>query len=365
MDTNLSDLAIKAESGDAESQYVFGSRLFNGDGCKQDLVTAFKWFMRAAAQDHANSQLSVSNCFRLGNGITQDFNEAFKWCQKSANLGNSWAFFYLAVYHQDGIGTTQDPVEALNCYKRSAELRNIDAIYEVVTHYVNVAKNYAEALNWLESIHKIFPCTLDGDFTKLRAEGYSYWFHCLGDYYLEGVLDPDASGNVINKDYYKAYRIFKIGAFANDITSIYRLFRMRSLADANPYLITDKEAAMFASLGAKLGDRFSENILGDFYSAGLGVPKSAAEAVNWWTRAAHRDDYDAQYKLGEAFQDGVGVARDLVEAYAWFNLAAAGAPHHESKCKEARDSLEVLLTPDQLVFAQKRSTEIHAGLRKS
>lgn len=364
MDVNLSELEAKAESGDAESQYVFGSRLFNGDGCKQDLATAFKWFMRAAAQDHANSQLSVSHCFRHGNGVTQDFNEAFKWCRKSSNLGNSWAFFYLAVYHQDGIGTTQDPVEALNCYKKSAELRNIDAIYEVVSHYVNVAKNYAEALNWLERIHEIFRCTLDREFKELRVEGYPYWFHCLGEFYLKGVSEPDAFGNIINKDCYKAYRIFKLGAFANDTVSIRSLLQMRKHPDANPYIITDKEAAMFATLGAALGDGYSENILGDFYSAGCGVPKSAVEAVYWWIKAACQDDWHAQFKLGLAYQDGVGVAHDLIEAYAWFNLAAAGAPHHESKCKEARDSIEISLTPHQLVFAQKRSIELHSGMRK-
>jgi len=364
MDANLSELAAKAESGDAESQYVLGSRLFDGEGGKQDVATAFKWFMQAAAQDHANAQLSVSSCFRYGHGVGQDFNEAFKWCQKSANLGNSWAFFHLASCHENGIGTAPDPTGALNCYKKSAALRNVDAIYHVVRHYVDVAKDYAEALIWLDRIHQIFPCTTDRQFRDLRVEGYSYWFHCLGEIYLNGVSEPDASGNVINKDYYKAYRIFKLGAFANDTMSIFNLLTMRKLGDAGPYLIPDKEAAMFATLGAALGDRYSENILGDFYSAGCGVPRSAVEAAYWWTKAAYQDDWDAQFKLGVAFQDGVGVACDLIEAYVWFNLAAAGAPHHEPKCKDARDSLEVSLTPDQLVSAQKRSTEIHAGLRK-
>ena len=361
MDVNISELEAKAESGDAESQYALGLRLFNGDGCTKDLATAFTWCMKAAEHDHANAQLAVANCFDSGSGVAQNLNEAFLWYQKSSNLGNSYAASALAYYYERGIATAMNPEEALNYYKKSAELGNINSFYTVVNHYLKTVKDYEKALVWLERITEVFPCYSS---RELKVDGFISWFSTLGEIYLNGVSEPDASGNVISKNHSKAYRIFKSGAFANDRMSIFRLLGMKNDADVSPYLITDKEAAIFAMRGAALGCSYSELFLGDSFSVGGGVPKSAAEAVNWWTKAAYQDVYIAQYKLGVAFQDGVGVARDLIEAYAWFNLAAAGAPYHESKCKEARDSLEVSLTPDQLVSAQKRSTEIHASLKK-
>ena len=179
-----------------------------------------------------------------------------------------------------------------------------------------------------------------------------------GRIFEEGIEEPDACGNVIEKDLVEAYFIYRIGFSANDACSVRSLLFMNTSKDM--CLVNDKEAAIFAMRGAALGDAYSECFLGEAYSAGRGVPKSAVEAVKWWTKAAYQDVRDAQYKLGLAYQEGVGVARDPIEAYVWLNLAAAP---HDSKCKGARDLLEVSLTPDQLVSAQKRSTEIHLGFK--
>ena len=43
--------------------------------------------------------------------------------------------------------------------------------------------------------------------------------------------------------------------------------------------------------------------LGEFYTAGQGVPQDDAEAVAWYRRAAEQGDADAQFQLG------VGVRR--------------------------------------------------------
>ena len=56
---------------------------------------------------------------------------------------------------------------------------------------------------------------------------------------------------------------------------------------------------------------------------GEGVPKDAAKAVEWYTKAAEQGHADAQNNLGVMYDTGEGVPRDLVRAYVWFNLAAA------------------------------------------
>ncbi len=361
MNTELSELVAKAESGNAEAQFALGSLLSKGEESARDSGAAFKWLMRAAEQDHAKAQEMVANCFHSGFGVTRDYDEAFKWYQKSSNQGNPSALCELGFCYQNGRGTSANSVEALGCFKRAAELANVNALHHVVMYYIKEAKDYTEATRWLDRISDIFPHYSNGEF---EVDGAPWYFYMLGKIYFDGVDVPDVSGSVIKKDYDKAYWIFRIGANAKDRMSILRLLYLNRLP-GNEYLVPHKEASMFAMLGAGLGCSYAARFLGDAYSAGRGVPKSAAEAVNWWTKAAYQGDYEAQYNLGVAYQDGLGVPRDLIEAYVWINLSAAGAPSHVSKCKEARDLLEVSLAPDQLVSAQKRSTEIHANLNKS
>jgi TPR repeat protein len=361
MNAKLSELVAKAETGSAEDQYALGAILYKGEECACDSGAAFMWLMRAAEQDHAKAQEMVGNCFQSGFGVTRDYDEAFKWYQKSSNQGNSSALCELGFFYQKGLGTSANPVEALGCFKRAAVLANVDALYHLVTYFIEEAKDYTEAMKWLDKIRDIFPSWYTGK--EFEVDGSAWYFSRLADIFFDGVGQPDASGVIIEKDYFKAYRIYRIGANAGDRSSIFCLLTLNRRSGCE--YVSPQDASMFAMRGAGLGCSYSTLFLGDAYSAGRGVPKSAAEAVKWWTKAAFQGDYEAQYNLGVAYQDGVGVTRDLIEAYVWINLSAAGAPSHVSKCKEARDLLEVSLAPDQLVSAQKRSTEIHANLKKS
>jgi|688.fasta_scaffold208869_2 TPR repeat protein len=361
MNSELSELVTKAEAGSAEAQYALGSLLSRGEECARDSGAAFKWLMLAAEQDHAKAQEMVGNCFHSGFGVARDYEEAFKWYQKSSNQGNSSALCELGFCYQKGRGTSVNPVEALGCFKRAAGLANVDALHHVVMYYVKEAKDYTEATRWLDRIRDFFPHYTSGEF---EVDGANWYFSILGDIFFDGVGEPDASGGVIKKDYNKAYWIYRIGANAKDRMSILKLLFLNGIP-GNEYLVPHKEASIFAMRGASLGCSYSARFLGDAYSVGRGVPKSAVEAVNWWTKAAYQGDYQAQYNLGVAYQDGLGVSRDPIEAYVWINLSAACSLPHVSRCMEARDLLEVSLTPDQLAFAQKRSIEIHATLKKA
>jgi len=64
------------------------------------------------------------------------------------------------------------------------------------------------------------------------------------------------------------------------------------------------------------------SMLGDACFFGLGIPKSEAEAVKCWRKAAAAGDTNAMASLGYAYQEGVGVAKDQQMAIEWFQKAA-------------------------------------------
>jgi uncharacterized protein len=81
---------------------------------------------------------------------------------------------------------------------------------------------------------------------------------------------------------------------------------------------------------AQLCDSQAQDLLGDLYAFGWGVPKDDSEAIRWYRRAgtgaAKLKDRaaPAMYFVGKRYLEGTGVARDEVEARKWFERSAEG-----------------------------------------
>jgi len=117
----------------------------------------------------------------------------------------------------------------------------------------------------------------------------------------------------------------------------------------------------FDPLEARLwATRSAENVIASsitrlvmIHHNALGVPRDAAQAVDWWRKDAEAGDADGQAMLGAALHLGAGVERDPVAALAWLLRARkAGSALAAPFIEPARDALD----PDQL-----RAAEAEAG----
>lgn len=59
------------------------------------------------------------------------------------------------------------------------------------------------------------------------------------------------------------------------------------------------------------------------YDNGEGVIKDAAEAVNWYRKAADQGISVAQSNLAFMYGKGRGVIKDYILAHMWWNIAAS------------------------------------------
>jgi TPR repeat protein len=59
------------------------------------------------------------------------------------------------------------------------------------------------------------------------------------------------------------------------------------------------------------------------YSAGRGVARDLAAAVQWFRKAANSNYATAEFNLGLMYSKGMGVTQDRVEAAKWFRKAGA------------------------------------------
>jgi hypothetical protein len=68
-----------------------------GDGIKQDLKEALKWYRKAADQGFDQAQFRLGLMYYNGRGVKQNRTEAFKWIVKAAEQGLDEALKTLEV----------------------------------------------------------------------------------------------------------------------------------------------------------------------------------------------------------------------------------------------------------------------------
>ena len=120
---------IRAEQGDAESQFKLGSMYSRGKGIPQDYGEAVRWYRKSAEQDYAKAEYNLSSMYRDGKGVPQDYAEAERWCRKAAEQGDARAQEGLGFLYYRGEGVPQDYAEAARWYRKSAEQGDGNAQY--------------------------------------------------------------------------------------------------------------------------------------------------------------------------------------------------------------------------------------------
>lgn len=142
-----------ANRGDAAAQYEVGNRLANGEGVKQDMVEAAKWFERAANQGLAAAQYRLATQYEKGRGVKQDDRLARDWYEKAAQGGNVKAMHNLAVIHAEGRGTAQDFKTAAGWFTQAADFGLGDSQYNLAIlneRGLGIPKNPVDAYKWLD-----------------------------------------------------------------------------------------------------------------------------------------------------------------------------------------------------------------------
>jgi TPR repeat protein len=85
-----------------------------------DLPLAYKEFLAAAKDGHADSQFNVALMYEKGIGVGKDEKKAVVWYGKSALQGNAAAQFNLGVLYENGRGTKVDFAKAHEWYRKAS-----------------------------------------------------------------------------------------------------------------------------------------------------------------------------------------------------------------------------------------------------
>ena len=91
-----------------------------------------------------------------------------------------------------------------------------------------------------------------------------------------------------------------------------------------------KQAAVWYTKSAELGNSYGQNLLGVMYQFGQGVEKNLPQATTWFEASARQGNAEGQKNLGAMYYFGTGVQKDYPTAMKWF-LASAEQGNAESR----------------------------------
>ena len=149
----LTTVKAKAESGDAEAQWLVGSIYAEGIQLKQDYNGAVEWFRKAADQGHPKAAHRLGSLLEIGQGAKLDYAEAAKWYQKAADQGLAVAQYSLAAMYGLGRGVPYNPKEALALYNKAAAQGDALSRFNLAERFErgrDVEVDLVEAYKWYE-----------------------------------------------------------------------------------------------------------------------------------------------------------------------------------------------------------------------
>ena len=84
---HFNEVKFTAIGGDADAQFELAGLYAGGEGVKQNLTEAVKWYRKAAEQGHDGAQYKLGLSYQNRKGVPQSDTEAYIWLNISAENG--------------------------------------------------------------------------------------------------------------------------------------------------------------------------------------------------------------------------------------------------------------------------------------
>ena len=342
--SSIDEVISKAESGNAEAQFVLGLMFYfetkddSGEfkkfirnffkdinptvELKKDYGSALKWLRRAAEQDYTQAQFALGNMYCNGYGTERNYSEAFEWYKKASEKGFADAEYNLGTMCRFGAGVQEDKHGALKWYRKASEHDSVEAQYVIGDMYYYgegvVPQDKHEALNW---------------YLKSAENGYAKAQYKVGIMYKRGrgTTCNDSEGikwlqKSAEQNYAPAqFQLAEI-YWLKDKSEGERLYLQAAengYAPAQVVMGIDKgnlteEGADWFRRAAEQGYAKGQYFLGLYYEN----YHNDLEAVKWYRKASEQGYADAQWHMALNYQYGTGGVNQNYElAYTYYYLA--------------------------------------------
>ena len=355
----------------AQTHYQAGLKNYILNTPKKNIMAAIEHFSQAVALGHADAHYFLGRFYGLGDGISIDFAKAKQHYEKGHTLGSFKCGYALGLMYHTGMGVEKDEVLAKEYFSANyaillseAQANDPVSMHILGTYYYygfSVQRYIFQALTW---------------FLKASELGYSDSQYMLGMIYETiGHEESDLSKAT---HYYELaakqdhpYALYALGINALEAERFKDAVFYLEKAANQQYVLAAYTLAMYYHekepqyplkafewfmVAAKQNHTEAEYYVGLYYQNAKGVPQNIEQAIQWYERAAikenknalyhlamilikqERKDFvtvakllekaakldhpNAQYNLAVMYQKGDGVEQDMQKALFWYEKAA-------------------------------------------
>ena len=259
-----------------------------------------KKLIKAAEGGDVKAQTELADLYYKGKGgLKRSFQEGFKWYLKAAEAGDLQAQGQVAEIYFTGRGAPKSPEKGVEWLTKVAESGDARAKRQLALCYKEgkgVEASNAQYIRWIAEVAENEKPEVQMDLAKAYYNG-------------DGVQKD------INKAKYWAEKAKKQGyAEADYLIGTW-------LYEVNP---SNPEAIDRLTKAADKDNAEAEYNLSEAYLAGKGVAQSDETALKWLEKAAKGGSAEAEYKLATYYFTGENslIGKSYKKAFEWFQKAA-------------------------------------------
>lgn len=346
-DLPLTDLKLRAQSGDVGAQFELAENYFTGSANQRvDVNAALQWYEQAASNGHAASQYKLGMFYYSGQVVTKDLTQARQWLAKAAAQNHDQARQRMAQLDSRRNAQTRSATEILIAQAKQGDQ---DAQYQLGLQYLNGKSNTGEdadkpspntgttkSQNTRAALKWFLAAAAQGHIDAQFQAGMMYYDpESPQNNQAEQWLSKAAANQHVEAQYYLGSLYENQGQYAKAVTWMDRavaknhdgaldMLLMLYLDNRFPELektVDKAKVIVWLEKAAKKGYIEAQYRLGELYLQG-DTEQFASEAYQWFHKAATKGHVRAQYRLGLMYLEGVGVNKHYTKSAGWLRRAA-------------------------------------------
>lgn len=339
-DSILDALKKAAETGDAKSQWDLARRYTQGNGVDRNFKSALEWATKAAEGGNVDAMTALAWSYKTGDEVvSRDEEKSKSWMKKAADAGDAEAQYQYSQNFGSAdrnavIKGSKDEKEDntrryVEWLEKAAAQKHRVAQYELGMTYLLGAFEFP----WDRSGKKLFDPDSEKALPLLRTSADAgYW----QSQWAIAILFQAGFGKVkADKEQSEKYwellagqsnpdTLNRIGVLYDEtLKQFYKDGRNKYKGKNLDFNETNKVALEYFQRAADKDDKYGLYNLGRSYKDGRGVLKDESKALEYFKRAAEKGHYDSMRKVAFAYLEGQGVVKDYAEAHQWLIKAAA------------------------------------------
>lgn len=325
----------EADKGLVEAQFQAGLCYFEGIGVLKSKKSGFHYLKLAADQGNCEAQSVVAFCYEFGFGVEKSYNQAFRYYKLSADQEFLPAQVQLMKFYGEGKGVEKCPEEAHRYFK-------IIADKDEPSTWWDLAEACESRLELKENAEVYYQKNFNH--YKNRAD--------KGDVEAQIIVgECYKNGKGVVKSFERAFCYFQLAANQNSLIGLFNL--AECYAEGTGTQKSLETAIHFYQLSADQGYVWAQAALGRCLLAERIDEEKGVHYLKLVVQNAANILPELlalyQYYLGECFEDGIGIEKSAQNAIYYYKLAGEnGYPLAFERLAEAylKGDLGLTKSPD-------------------